>query len=145
MEKPHCYGKMDWILKYPEDETPKESICDCQFTNSCLRITRNKNCKTDNLKRNYVIVCNEHKGIAGSLLFWGTHSKDEEKRSFGGYTSDFNACEKYTLKEIEDSNYSFPVYGKGVNHDNYRKVDDFVIEIKRLRVLDCRPMLIYYR
>ena len=45
MDRPHCYGKMDWILKYPEDETPKESICDCQFINSCLRITRNKNCE----------------------------------------------------------------------------------------------------
>lgn len=33
---------MDWILKYPEDETPKEFICKCQYTNSCLRITRNK-------------------------------------------------------------------------------------------------------
>ncbi|OAA87759.1 hypothetical protein CLCOS_35500 [Clostridium coskatii] len=29
MDRPHCYGKMDWILKYPEDETSKESICDC--------------------------------------------------------------------------------------------------------------------
>lgn len=42
MDKPHCYGKMDWILKYPEDKTPRGSICSCQFTNSCLRITRNK-------------------------------------------------------------------------------------------------------
>lgn len=40
--KPHCYGKMDWILKYPEDETPKESICRCEFKSSCLRLTRNK-------------------------------------------------------------------------------------------------------
>ncbi|MGJ0847469.1 hypothetical protein ACR77J_12330 [Tissierella praeacuta] len=42
MNKPHCYGKMDWILEYPEDETPEHSICKCQYTNSCLRITRNK-------------------------------------------------------------------------------------------------------
>jgi hypothetical protein len=41
MAKPHCYGKMDWILKYPEDKVPKTSICSCQYTNSCLRITRN--------------------------------------------------------------------------------------------------------
>ena len=40
-DKPDCYGKMDWILKYPEDKTPKSSICDCDFTNSCLRHTRN--------------------------------------------------------------------------------------------------------
>ncbi|PRR85538.1 hypothetical protein [Clostridium luticellarii] len=42
MNKPHCYGKMNWILKYPEDDTPKGSICSCQYTNSCLRLTRNK-------------------------------------------------------------------------------------------------------
>lgn len=41
MDKPHCYGKMDWILKYPEDEVPESSICKCQYTNSCLIITRN--------------------------------------------------------------------------------------------------------
>jgi hypothetical protein len=40
--KPHCYGKMDWILKHDEDKIPKESICSCNYTNSCLRIT---NCK----------------------------------------------------------------------------------------------------
>jgi len=39
---PHCYGKMDWILKYKEDEIPRESICDCQHRNSCLRLTNNK-------------------------------------------------------------------------------------------------------
>lgn len=42
MNKPHCYGKMDWILKYQEDDTPKEYICACEYTDSCLRITRNK-------------------------------------------------------------------------------------------------------
>lgn len=41
MSYPHCYGKMDWILKYTEDNTPRQSICDCNYTNSCLRITRN--------------------------------------------------------------------------------------------------------
>ncbi len=40
--KPRCYGEMDWILKYPEDKTPNISICDCEFVNSCMRITRNK-------------------------------------------------------------------------------------------------------
>ncbi|WP_278331920.1 hypothetical protein [Clostridium magnum] len=34
---------MDWILKYQEDNTPRESICSCQYTNSCLRLTRNNN------------------------------------------------------------------------------------------------------
>jgi hypothetical protein len=41
MSKIHCYGKMDWILKYAEDDVPKESICSCPLVNSCMRITRN--------------------------------------------------------------------------------------------------------
>lgn len=40
--KPHCYGEMDWILKYSENKIPGTSICDCEFVNSCLSITRNK-------------------------------------------------------------------------------------------------------
>jgi hypothetical protein len=92
-----------------------------------------------------VIVCNEHKGISGSLLFWGYKTKDNEKRSFGGYTSDFNACEKYTLEEIQKSSYKFPIYGKELHYDNYRTVDGFIIEISRLKALGYRPMMIYYR
>jgi len=42
MSKPHCYGKMDWILKYLEDEIPDSSICSCEYVNSCLRLTNNK-------------------------------------------------------------------------------------------------------
>jgi hypothetical protein len=48
MNKPHCYGEMNWILKYQEDKTPREYICKCEFTNSCLRITRNKEEKRKN-------------------------------------------------------------------------------------------------
>lgn len=97
------------------------------------------------MDRNYVVVCNEHKGIAGSLLFWGSKTEDNQKRSFGGYTSNFNECEKYTLDEIDNSDYRFPVYGRDINHDNFKKVEDFAIEIKRLERLGHRPMLIYYR
>lgn len=39
MNKPHCYGNMDWILKYPKDEVPNESICQCEYLNSCWDIT----------------------------------------------------------------------------------------------------------
>jgi hypothetical protein len=97
------------------------------------------------MNRDYVIVCNRYKGIGGSLQFWGYKTKDDEKRSFGGYTSNFNACEKYTLEEIEKSGYNFPVYGKELHHDNFRKADDFIIKISRLKALGYRPMMIYYR
>jgi len=42
MNKPHCYGEMVWVLKYPEDKIPNESICTCEHVNSCLRKTNNK-------------------------------------------------------------------------------------------------------
>lgn len=100
---------------------------------------------TETQKRNYVIVCNRYKGIAGALLFWGEKTNDDEPRSFGGYTSDFNKCEKYTADEIKQSGYGFPFYGIDISHDNYRKVEDFAIEISRLKALGYRQMLIYYR
>lgn len=54
-------------------------------------------------EREYVIVCNEHKGLfAGCLLFWGERTADGEKRSFGGYTSNLDACERYTLEEVQE-------------------------------------------
>ncbi|MBO0537929.1 hypothetical protein EXQ27_04270 [Clostridium botulinum] len=98
------------------------------------------------MERNYVVVCNRHKGIDDSLLFWGNKTEDNAKRrSFGGYTNDFNACEKYTLAEIGNSNYKFPVYGRDCNHDNFRQFEDFAIKISRLKRLGYRPILIYYR
>lgn len=98
------------------------------------------------MDRKYVIICNRYKGIGGALLFWGNKTEDNtEKRSFGGYTSDFDNCERYTLEELEKSDYNFPVYGRDCNHDNYRKFEDFAIEIGRLERLGHRPMLIYYR
>lgn len=53
-------------------------------------------------ERKYVIVCNEHDAmLKGTLLFWGSHTGDDEKRSFGGYTCQIDKCERYTRKELE--------------------------------------------
>lgn len=101
--------------------------------------------KESHIERKYVIVSNRHTGISGSLLFWGKRTADNEKRSFGGYTSNFNSCEIYTLEDIDNSDYKFPVYGRDLNHDNYRQFEDFAIEVRRLERLGHRPMLIYYR
>lgn len=54
------------------------------------------------MERNYVIVCNEHSAWPkGALLLWGHRTADDEKRSFGGYTTDFTRCELYTREELE--------------------------------------------
>ena len=55
-----------------------------------------------NPDRKYVIVSNEHKSWpTGALLFWGRITEDGEKRSFGGYTTRWDKCEKYTREELE--------------------------------------------
>lgn len=97
------------------------------------------------MERDYVIVCTRHRCIPGTLLFWGSYTEDEKERSFGGYTSDFNACEKYTKEEGENSGYNFPFYGtRQCNKSNWRKKEDFYIRIDQLEELGCRPMKVYY-
>lgn len=46
VKKPHCWGKMDWILPYKEGEEPSSSICRCEFgARKCLKLTRDNNLK----------------------------------------------------------------------------------------------------
>ena len=98
------------------------------------------------MNRNYVVICNRHKGIAGSLLFWGEYTEDDKERSFGGYTSNINQCEKYTFEELQArKDYNFPVYKGNSKEKEWRKFDDFIIRIDQLKELGFRPITIYYR
>ena len=82
------------------------------------------------MNRNYVIVCNNHEGILkDALLFWGHYTKNTEQRSYGGYTQQFDKCEKYTKVEIESCGYDFEYYKKYTNIREYEgnvyaKIDD---------------------
>lgn len=99
----------------------------------------------DKYKRKYVIVCNEHPGIfRGALLFWGHRTRDEEKRSFGGYTSDIDNCELYTEKEIKEKGYHFPKYHDGMTMEEFRSYDDILIEPKCIDKLGYRQTRIWY-
>lgn len=51
-------------------------------------------------ERKYVLV--SAKWTKEYLVFWGRLTKDEDERSFGGYTSDLNSCERYSLDEVKD-------------------------------------------
>lgn len=84
--------------------------------------------------REYVIVCNEHSGYyPGCLLFWGELTPDEaEERSFGGYTSDIDKCEKYNIEEIRKSGYKFPVYDGRMTHKSFKRHRDVAIKISQL-------------
>lgn len=41
----------------------------------------------------------------GYLVFWGTQTKDDEKRSYSGYTMDLETCEKYTYEEAVNEHH----------------------------------------
>jgi hypothetical protein len=39
--KPHCWSKMTWILKYEDGKEPKSSICNCEHgAMKCKKLTR---------------------------------------------------------------------------------------------------------
>lgn len=99
------------------------------------------------MKRDYIIVCNEHKGMwAGCLLFWGHKTEDNDKRSFGGYTSNFDACERYTPEEIRKKNYNFPIVDKNIDEVTFRKMEDVIISVDDLLSFDwLKTMTVVYR
>lgn len=99
-----------------------------------------------NDKREYVIVCNEHKGLfRGCLLFWGERTVDDEKRSFGGYTSNLNNCERYTLEEIREHGISFPV-STADNEHVFRSIPDVIVKVSDLINADwLRSATVIYR
>ena len=92
------------------------------------------------MNRDYVIICNRHAGkYPGSLLFWGHLTGDRSTRCFGGYTSDFERCERYAISELEH----YPVAGKDVPFCEWRECADVAIEISRLPETGFKPVTVY--
>lgn len=89
------------------------------------------------MEREYVIACNEHNEFCiGAMLFWGEHTPDNaERRSFGGYTSDLDRCERYTLEEIQRSGHNFPVYDGHMTNRCFHQHRDVAIKINQLEEL----------
>lgn len=52
------------------------------------------------MERIWVLASNKHRQD-DLLQFWGSYTPDEEERSYGGYYTDFDKCEKYTTEEKE--------------------------------------------
>ncbi|UDM72410.1 hypothetical protein [Vagococcus fluvialis] len=55
-----------------------------------------------NKNREYFLV--SRKWSKQTLMFWGSLTKDDEKRSFGGYTDDLRICERYSIIDIIEFN-----------------------------------------
>ena len=88
-----------------------------------------------NPKREYVIVCNRHTSIINnSLLFWGELTPDNDERSFGGYTCDFNKCERYTEDEIRNHSATNPDWMSFFNKTAQRRKSD--TKLRQLREYD---------
>lgn len=97
--------------------------------------------------RQYVIVCNEHSGMwAGCVLFWGQLTDDGDKRSFGGYTTDIDSCERYSPQDLESGNWHFAVFNKDrMTLDDFLACRDIAIRPDELALLGYKPMRVWYR
>ena len=91
------------------------------------------------MERKYVIVCNEHKSWPScALLFWGHLTEDDEERSFGGYTSRLDRCERYTRDEIKKwrrgaaQHYPFFDEVKPSCPNDFRKYNEVVCTLEEL-------------
>lgn len=91
-----------------------------------------------NENRKYVIVCNEHKSyVSGALLFWGSLTDDNDKRSYGGYTCQIDKCERYTREELEKWRGNlikeYPFFDELKNQRSFFKKDEVLITVDDLK------------
>lgn len=104
-----------------------------------------------NSERKYVIVCNEHKAmLKDTLLFWGSLTDDNSKRSFGGYTCQIDKCERYTRQELEewrgDLKKEYPFFDELKKATDFFRSDEVLISIDDLKnKLRYRELLVMTR
>ena len=103
-----------------------------------------------NPERKYVILCFKHKGLfPGCLLFWGNLTEDNEERSFGGYTTGLDRCERYTEEELKNSNHTYIPFYNGYHGESlydFANVENIFITIDDLLSLPWfKTMQVVYR
>ena len=90
--------------------------------------------------RQYVIVCRDHKALLSpALLFWGSLTDDDAKRSYGGYTMDIDKCERYTRDELEkcrgNLKEEYPFFDELKAKSNFYRQDEILIRIWELEYI----------
>lgn len=86
-------------------------------------------------ERDYMIVCLRHYKKGEDLLFWGKLTKDNEERSYGGYTTIACDAERYTLQELRGSNYDFKMAENTIItnptafYERYKKDEDVIVNV----------------
>ena len=83
-------------------------------------------------------MCNEHKAmLKDTLLFWGSLTDDNAKRSFGGYTCQIDKCERYTRQELEEwrgeLKKEYPFFDELKKATDFFKSDEVLISIDDLK------------
>ena len=84
--------------------------------------------------RQYVIVCREHKALLSqALLFWGSLTDDDAKRSYGGYTMYIDKCDRYTRDELEkwrgNLKEEYPFFDELKDKSDFYKRQEILIRI----------------
>jgi len=69
------------------------------------------------MQKQYYIISNKHRQ-GETVIFWS----DE----FSGYTKHRKVAGVYTLEQIKESHYDFPIYGE--NNFDFLKEQNFIIE-----------------
>lgn len=100
-----------------------------------------------NPSRRYVIVSNAHSGAwAGCVLFWGHITEDDEERSFGGYTCDVDAAERYSPQDLESGNWHFEIFNKDtMTVNDFLERRDIAVLPEELEQLGYKPIRVMYR
>lgn len=94
----------------------------------------------------FVIVSNKHSGNwPGCLLFWGQLTSDGGRRSFGGYTTGIDKCERYSEDDIVSWGGPIVFYHPGMSYGKFLRYEDVAIEPKDLRNLGLSTLRVWYK
>lgn len=82
----------------------------------------------------------------GTLVFWGRRTLDDKERSFGGYTNDINACERYTFDEARNERHTHHKYNEGTLEElmNIERSGTWIVHIDDLDKLGRRSTVFNY-
>lgn len=98
------------------------------------------------MERIWVLASNKHRDN-NLLQFWGKHTLDEDERSYGGYFTNFDKCEKYTTEEKEKGfGREFPTLDSKSSYFEIANTEHFWIKISELEKLTnfLKKATVYY-
>ena len=86
---------------------------------------------TKSLNREWVLASNKHRRN-DILQFWGEYTSDEGPRSYAGYYTDVNRCEKYTTEEKKACERDYPTLDSSASYYELSSTEHFWIKLSEL-------------